>query len=250
LASADAGTVYSFSPSKGCSVLYAFQNGPSDGGTPNGELIVDKGLLYGTASTGGDAGCNHSGCGTVFSMPLAGGAPTLLHAFTGMPDGGNPEGPLVVDSSGALYGTTSSGGLHGFGMVFKLSPAGYADIWDFEGPPLDGSSSWSGLTLGKKGVLYGSTFEGGNGLCTDSFANRVVGCGTVFQLTPGGPQYTESVLYSFQGTATPPDGAVIYAGLLQGKDGVLYGATYSGGATDQSLCPDGCGLIFQAVPAR
>jgi uncharacterized repeat protein (TIGR03803 family) len=248
--SANDGTVFSFSPkTKKCKVLYSFQNGPNDGGNLNGALIVVGGTLYGTASTGGGTGCGGSGCGTVFSMPLSGGAPTVLHAFSGVaPDGANPEAALVADSEGALYGTTAAGGKYGNGMVFQIASGKFNDLYDFEGYAMgDGQTPWSTLTLKKGGYLYGTTQAGGSGTCTQESA--IVGCGTVFQLNPGTP-YTEDILYSFTGAANPPDGDVPYAGVLIGKGGLMYGTTYTGGSTDANLCPIGCGLIFEARPVR
>jgi hypothetical protein len=105
-------------------------------------------------------------------------------------------------------------------------------------------------------VLYGTTFLGGSGLpCTyGSFV--VSGCGTVFQLTPPatpGGAWTESVLYSFSGSDS--DGACPAAGVVLGKNGVLYGTTtYGGSATSGSQCNSGfgatgCGTVFQLTPS-
>ncbi len=48
----------------------------------------------------------------------------VLHAFTGTPDGAHPDGDLVRDSAGNLYGTTSEGGTYGDGTVFELGSQG------------------------------------------------------------------------------------------------------------------------------
>jgi uncharacterized repeat protein (TIGR03803 family) len=97
-------------------VLHAFRGSP-DGAYPMGTLAIDnKSNLYGTTANGGS-----SGGGTVFQVDASGNE-TLLHTFTGMPDGFSPFGGLIVDKRGTLYGTTQHGGDHDFGTVFKLVP--------------------------------------------------------------------------------------------------------------------------------
>ena len=65
------------------------------------------GNLYGTTQAGGGSSACHFGCGTVFRLPEASGTytETVLHGFTGDPDGPSP-GSLIMDASGNLYGTT------------------------------------------------------------------------------------------------------------------------------------------------
>ena len=114
------------------STIYTFAN-TADGHTPTPTLAVDaEGDIYGTAQ--GGAG----GEGTVYSLVPSAivkkGIPVswsfeLLHSFTGSlqaadasADGAMPSGALVVDSTGAVYGTTAAGGAYGFGSVYKLVP--------------------------------------------------------------------------------------------------------------------------------
>ena len=102
-------------------LLYNFQGG-NDGYFPDGNLVFDKaGNLYGATMFGGGKGtaCNpyYQYCGTVFELSppkRKGGkwAEKVLHSFAGI-DGANPNGGLVLDSEGGLYGTTSSGGNRG-----------------------------------------------------------------------------------------------------------------------------------------
>ena len=149
------GTVFELSPpaQKGGAwtetVLYSFQGG-KDGYLPSGDLVFDsKGNLYGATQYGGGYGsCNapfYPNCGTVFELSppqTKGGAWTeqVLYSFKGtsaaavLGDGANPNGGLLLDSKGAIYGTTSVGGINsisctsypyyfvGCGTVFKLSP--------------------------------------------------------------------------------------------------------------------------------
>ena len=116
------------------------------------------------------------------------------HAFTGV-DGGLPTAVLIQDLAGNLYGTTSSGGDSGLGVVFELDTANNETVLHaFSGP--DGAIPHGGLVLDGSGNLYGTTSSGGTS-----------GLGTVFKIDTSG---TETVLHSFAGD---PDGANPYAGL-------------------------------------
>jgi uncharacterized repeat protein (TIGR03803 family) len=79
----------------------------------------------------------------------------------------------------------------------------------------------SGLTLGRDGSFYGTTYKGG-----DLKANRGIGFGTVFKVTTNGVLGT---LASFNRV----NGAHPYTGLAVGRDGSLYGTTNAGGTRDQ-----------------
>lgn len=119
------GTVYGFNlSSQTLQILHSFQANGIDGTQPGGNLLSLNGLLYGMTVYGGSqgAGCEYNVCGTVFSIDPTSGAETILHAFTGGADGGNPSyAPLVV-LDGVLYGSTGSAGAHGLGTVFSYTP--------------------------------------------------------------------------------------------------------------------------------
>ena len=108
---------------------------------------------------------------------------TNLYSFQGGNDGILPEGYLVLDSKGSLYGTTSTGGgSSDAGIAFKLSPLlQEGDAWtetvlhNFLAP--EGTGDNGGLVWGKWNELYGVTYLGGTGCPTQ-------GCGTVFELRP------------------------------------------------------------------
>jgi uncharacterized repeat protein (TIGR03803 family) len=135
----------------------------------------------------------------------------VKHSFTGA-DGGMPTAALIQDLAGNLYGTTSSGGGSGLGVVFKLDTTNTEIVLHtFTGP--EGAVPHGGLVLDGAGNLYGTTSSGG--------ASEL---GTVFKIDTTG---TESVLHSFTGS---PDGAQPYAGLVIDNSGNLYGTTKSGGA--------------------
>ncbi len=129
-----AGVVYELSPPTDGgtawteAILHDFAfnaQGGSDGGDPSlSTLVFDKqGALYGTARVGG-AGKN--GIAFRLTPPTVGGAPwqeTILHSFTGSPDGAQPEGGFVMGADGTLYGTTFGGGnAAGYGTVYRLTP--------------------------------------------------------------------------------------------------------------------------------
>jgi uncharacterized repeat protein (TIGR03803 family) len=153
-------------------VLYSFTGGP-DGAYPSGGLVRDAaGNIYGTAGQGGD-----SSGGVVFKLDTT-GKETVLHSFTGNPDGVYPSGGLIRDATGTLYGTTESGGTAGFyGVVFKLDTTGKETVlYSFTGGA-DGAYPGGRLVRDTAGNLYGTTGGGGNTACTN-------GCGTVFKITP------------------------------------------------------------------
>jgi uncharacterized repeat protein (TIGR03803 family) len=111
------GVVYKFDlNSNALTVLHRFDG--TDGGHSLGALVRDgAGNLYGTTSD--FAGCV---CGTVFKLDPA-GVLTVLHSFTGDPDGRRPFAGLVMDSANNLYGTTLLGGNRDGGTIFKIAPA-------------------------------------------------------------------------------------------------------------------------------
>lgn len=122
---AGSGTVYKLSPSTGGTwmetILYNFQGAPAnDGGNPVGAPVLDsKGNVYGATYWGGN-----SGFGTIYKVTAA-GKETLLHNFAGTSDGGNPDGGLLRDSKGNLYGSATVGGSGTFGqsgVVYMVTP--------------------------------------------------------------------------------------------------------------------------------
>jgi uncharacterized repeat protein (TIGR03803 family) len=247
--SANLGSVFRFVPNPSGfteSLIYSFLGKKSsDGAHPYASLLIDSaGNLYGTTAGGGSAACS-GGCGTVFKLTLGKNGKyteTVLHAFTATKDGHNPYAGLIADSTGALYGTTEFGGKSKFGTVFKLTPSGttYTEsvIYNFAGGA-DGALPMAALTAGNNGVMYGTTYNGGNAACTG-------GCGTAFALTPGqGGTYSESVIYAFMGGT---DGYFPRAKLLNVK-GALYGTTYYGG-TSSNCTGTGCGTVFKLTPSK
>jgi uncharacterized repeat protein (TIGR03803 family) len=241
---------------------------------PQGTLLVaPDGTLYGTTSgtvTAQDGKLTDPGA-TVYDLvppATAGGSWTrsILYRFGSDDEGAGtfPRAGLVA-TQGLLIGTdyvrgNTSCAKYGCGAVFALQPPASAGgswtettLYDFNGAPGDGGGPLAALTVGPGGVLYGTTQYGGSStLCT--LNNVVVGCGTVFQLTPPvtpGGAWSETVLYTF--TGQDGDGALPVAGLVLGKNGSLYGTTeYGGSAASGSSCTSfgasGCGTIFELKP--
>ncbi len=229
------------------------------GGYPTGSLIFDaNGNLYGTAGGGGayaecDEGNGPSDCpGVVFKLtpPSTSGGTwteTVLWNFGGYPtDGLVPQGALVMDKSGNLYGATSAGGTNGYattsgyGTVFELTPpsgptGSWAEqiLWNFGDNADDGFFPSSGLIMDTQGNLYGTTQTGGAYSTTyivDTYNIYNVGGGTAFKLTPpstSGGSWSESLIWNF-GNGT--DGVNPYAGVITDASGNLYGTTEAGGA--------------------
>lgn len=140
---------------------------------------------------------------------------------TSCTDGLYPNGNLIRDAKGNLYGTTTSGGAHGQGTVFRISASGVEKvIYSFcaQQSCTDGASPFDGLIADKSGNAYGTTYSGG-----------AHGLGTVFKISASG---VESVLYSFCAASTCADGANPYAGLIMDAAGNLYGTTLGGGANN------------------
>ena len=215
-------------------LLYSFSG--TDGERPNSTPVFDtRGNLY--SST---AASTTTGYGNVFELtPQLDGSwkETILHAFTGGPDGGYPHA-VALDAGGRLYGTTSFDA-SGYAGVFSLTPISVGRWYELVLHSFSGVRGGDGdpvgrLTFDAYGNIYGTTYDGG--------AN---GAGTVFKLTPsqGRQGWTETVLYAFQGTAfgKGPDGANPYAGLVFDGMGNLYGTTEWGGAS-------GLGTIFRLKP--
>ena len=226
---ANYGVIFKLSPGGQETVLYSF-TGP-DGSHPEGGLVRDAaGNLYGTTSYGGP-----KGWGVVFQLTPA-GVYTVLHKFQSGPDGANPNGDLLLDDNGNLYGTTWAGGqgcsnpygASGCGTIFEITSAGKEKIlYRFADTP-DGAHPTAGLVADRDGNFYGTTSQGGN------IYAREFALGTIFRITPDGQ---ETVLYRFNGSAES-DGQNPSSTLVWDEFGNLYGTTTEGG-------PNGSGTVFR-----
>jgi len=230
------------------SVLYTFTGTP-DGAEPFAGVTIDQnGNLYGTTNYDG---ANMGGALYRVSPPKKKGRPwteTVLYSFEQGVSGDGPEGPVIFDSSGNLYGTTAYGGdLNcqggvGCGVVFELSPPAtkggawsYATLHAFQDGN-DGAIPSGYLVFDSQGSLYGTTKYGGE--ATEG--------GSVYQVKPPahkGGTWTETVLHAF--TGNNGDGALPVSGLTWGKWNYLYGVTAEGGSACQA---PGCGTAFELRP--
>jgi uncharacterized repeat protein (TIGR03803 family) len=227
------GVVFKVSPDGHETVLHRF-SGKTDGGQPLAGLTMDSaGNLYGTTAGGGSGGCNYIavGCGVVFKLDRSNKL-TVLYSFTGGPDGGVPESPLIADASGNLYSSTTSGGAAGQGTIFKLDTSLVETVLLAFGGT-SGSEPYGSLALDSGGDLYGTTYGGGN--LND--CNQGFGCGIVFKLMPDGQ---EPILNVFTGSS---GGWGPVAGVVRDKRGNIYGTTALGGAGT-----DCCGVVFEVTP--
>jgi uncharacterized repeat protein (TIGR03803 family) len=128
----------------------------------------------------------------------------VLYKFcpqVGCTDGTNPAAGLIMDASGNLYGTTSNGGSHAGGTVFKLAPSGTGwsetVLYNFcsQTNCPDGYAPQGSLILDGSGYLYGIASAGGNSQ----------NLGLAYRLAPSGTGWVESVLYTFCALAPMAD---------------------------------------------
>jgi uncharacterized repeat protein (TIGR03803 family) len=201
-------------PAQTFTILHQFQGG-SDGYIPSGQLTMDaQGNLYGATLQGGivGPGCGSFGCGTIFELSAGSWQKTTQYQFPGGSGGMYPNGGLVLDTQGNLYGTTQLGGnADDCGTVFKLSQGTLALLHVFEGK--DGCGPTAGLAVDSQGNFYGSASHGGVSKCDG-------GCGTIFEVTAAG-QF--EVLTELSNLWYQPDGP-----LTVDAQGNLYGTTMYG----------------------
>jgi uncharacterized repeat protein (TIGR03803 family) len=194
--------------------IYSF-SGQNSSGDP--QLVVpvqgEDGALFGT--TYGP----RAGDGSIFKASISKGASQL---YTFDDEGDNPGAGLTLATNGYFYGTASTGGSSGDGVLFKISQSGtYTVLHNFAGGS-DGAAPWAAPIEASDGNFYGTT------LGTD-------GASTIYRYQTNG---TFSTIYSF----TQEMGQYVYAGLVQGSNGNLYGAAAEGGA-------NGCGSLFEITTA-
>lgn len=248
-----AGVVYEFVPGTAQeSVLYNFcsKTGCADGSEPGRvNLVIDtKGNLYGTASKGGGA----NNAGVVFELVRSGSSyrEKTLHTFCPkkncLHDGSTPLDGLTYagaasgqpyDGTSPLYGTTVFGETGG--IVFSVTPVVGTTKWSrqilysfcSQTNCADGYKPDTPLYVDTHGNIYGTTILGG--------ASNL---GAVFELSPSGSNYTETVLYSFCIETDCADGAEPGGGVVMDNAGNLYGTTSTGGGGS------GPGLVFELSP--
>ncbi len=230
-------TLYSFCSEQNC----------ADGYGPGGGLTRDaKGNLFGVAfGYAGEIFMLHpSPHGTKWTF-------TVLYRFCRQvrcTDGTNPNGHLILDSAGNLYGTTSAGGANDGGIAFKLSPAPANAAWTLDvlsnfcfrkyracklpSSPASGLSyagAENGMPYDGVSPLYGTTRSGGP---SDN--------GTAYRLVLKDGQWSQKLVYGFCSEMGCTDGG-LPGSLLVDSAGYLYGTAYDGGSGFQ-------GTAFQLAP--
>lgn len=266
------------------SVLYAFcvsYDFCTDGMTPTSQVVFDaSGNLYGTTLWGGGSvqgGNLGIAAGDVFELTPGsdGWTETVLYSFNQY--AGDPQGGVIFDAFGNLYGATRLGP-NMAGFVYEVSPS---------------SAGWTGQTLGKfafdagrtsplatdnNGNFYGTSYDiygAGNstvfgfnvvtqtsqwhnlsgsagsgvlsGAVIDARRKSLFGtanaggannAGTVWEVAPGGEPVA---IYSFCSQTNCADGQAPSGTLIEDRAGNLYGVTNSGGAYNQ-------GVVFEITP--
>jgi uncharacterized repeat protein (TIGR03803 family) len=178
----------------------------------NGGFVeAPDGFVYGTVSVGD---------GRIYRTSSS--ATDAVHLFTGA-DGLRPIGGLHLASDAHVYGTTSEGGAHGYGTLFRFTLDGtLTTLHHFSAA--DGAFPTGTLVEGTNGLLYGTTLLGGDTALVPQ------GGGTIFSLAKDGTGFR--TLHQFTGA----DGLLPFAGLTLASDGNFYGTTVYGGL--------GTGVLF------
>jgi uncharacterized repeat protein (TIGR03803 family) len=257
--SSNDGTVFAMKLTSGTwaeKVIQSFAGSTADGNAPQSHPWMDgSNNLWGTTLLGGS---KNKG----IAYELTPGAnlwtspwtETIQFNFcwqglTYCPEGSEPNGPLVLDASGDLFGTTQFGGNNsgtGWGMVFELTAGssctegGVAtflcetDLYNFCNLTncTDGARPEAGLVLDSSGNPWGTTSLGGTG------AGGFPGGGTLFEYNG-----TVTVDHDFCSLTNCPDGTLPDTALIVDAGGNFYGTAPSGGdATAQA------GTIFEYTP--
>lgn len=227
--SSNFGTIFKLSFPPSLSPTYSYLSASPTGAYPSSGLTRDRqGNLLGVLPVGGT-----SGVGVLYKFDRR-GVFSVVRNLTGADQVYYPQGNLLIDRSGNIYGTTSQGGSFGGGTVYRIPAGGGAPaiLHGFGDTTVkDGQYPIGGVTLDKAGNLWGVTSEGG--------ANSM---GTIFKISSTG---TYELVHSFSGD----DGEKPYGPLALDRKGVLWGTTQLGGA-DAPYCADGygCGVLFKVTP--
>ncbi len=220
----------------------------ADGSGPVGELIEDiNGNLYGATTEGGTFNA-----GEVYELiPNSDRSkytlfPLYSFCTPSCANGANPTGSLsyagqqtgaVYDGVSPLFGTTRAGGGASFGVAFRLDTLSgtfrrkETAIYSFcaRASCADGSAP-STLIVGSGGNLFGAALSGGSG-----------SSGVVYELSPHGNRFIETVLHNFCTADNCTDGRFPANALVQDSAGNLIGATQQGGGFNG-------GTLFKIVP--
>ncbi len=213
--------------------LYDFQGGNDSGNPGYGLVFGPDGALY--SVTNGAGGCNdYYVCGNVFRLAppptsctsfICNWQETILHQFTGQPDGSLPASRVIFDSAGNMYGVTFFGGLYNGGIIYELSPSGGGwtenVLYSFNIDGTNGAGFPEGsLALDGAGNLYGA-----------ANCSAMLGCfyGEVWQLQPSQGSWNLNALFQFNGgNGYQP------IGVLRDSSGNLFGTTFGDGGNESA----------------
>jgi uncharacterized repeat protein (TIGR03803 family) len=201
----------------GFATTYTFPKALDEGNDVAAGLIQGtNGFLYGTARSGGAGG------GVLFRLHPNGTGFEALKFFesTDLSEGGDPAGGVTQGGDGRLYGALAVGGSQpgggtAFGTVYRINPdgSGFQLLHTFSATGADGRQSVAAPIQASDGALYGTTYAGGG-----------AAAGTIYQLASDGGSY--SIILRFTNSVSGQNPS---SQLLEGRDGLLYGVTESGG---------------------
>ncbi len=253
----NSGTVFAVTPAGALSVLHTFSALDSSKSNPDGAYPLaalvggNDGNFYGSTEFGGSGGN-----GTIFRITPT-GTFTILHSFSATTaagvnnDGAELTGALILGGDGNFYGAASTGGAHGTGAIFQMTPDGVLSVLhSFDGMYVGQFGSKIGFALNQDGQGPSTLVQGSDG----SFygTTPVLGpnnTGTIFKIDAAG---NFAVLYNFSATGTGAnsgvnsDGSTPNSPLFEGADGNFYGTTLMGGPNGHG---GGGGTIFRITPA-
>jgi uncharacterized repeat protein (TIGR03803 family) len=193
-------------------------DGTTNGGNPFGTLVQAlNGLIYGVTSGGGSGSV-----GVLFEYNPTTESFVKRLDFTGVSNGSNPRGSLILASNGKLYGMTYDGGEYGKGVLFEFEPESntYLKRFDFDNT-INGTNPYSSLMLASNGRIYGTTLNGGT--------NNM---GILFEYDPATDRYIKKI--DFTGT----NGRYAYGTPMQASNDKIYGMTLGGGSS-------GVGILYE-----
>lgn len=217
------GTVFRVNGSGAISNMASFDG--TNGNNPNGLTKLNDQTFYGLSYLGGTPMGNFFSLGTLFKVDTN-GALNLVKKFDGSTNGSNPFSTMVQAKDGTFFGTTSSGsGNNIYGTTFHFFTNGTLTVLDVFG--YTNGADPTSLVMGQDGNCYGTANQGGK----FSFY------GTIFRMSTNGALTN---LYNFDST----NSGAGPGSLVQGRNGVLYGVTASGGSFGNGT-NNGGGTVFQ-----
>jgi uncharacterized repeat protein (TIGR03803 family) len=242
----------------------------TDGAGVTALVAGTDGNLYGTTFAGGTGSCSFGGCGTIFKVTPSSGAYEVVFSFPNQTTDGYEPTSLILGPDGSLYGNS--------GLLFRYTPATGVFQIILKFPLINGRPSLgTAEVVGPNGNLYGLYFVAGtsgiglfevavdgSNLQLFPFYNTIDGGGSPGQLILASDgnfwlaDYNGSTGYGDILSLSPSDGTVLQtftpfstsaavgaypAGIIQAKDGTLWGTT-----TDFGDAPNGyfaAGTVFK-----